>query len=190
MLEMLWCSTGSVKYLEKMQQIQGQDKIFLAMKINPNLCKMPVNNSIVYYSYSPAGTFELRTGSDSYFICSASQTSILLPVLQWGNLTPVFHIQPRVCGILYSSLINLITLHSDFGVYWRFIEYCINTLELWMWFELIPVSVNPNICIYCELWDTWCGCWLWFSDWSYMNRRLFPKLQFDSFSEVTLGYVF
>lgn len=40
---------GNVKYLEKMQQMQGQDKIFRAMKISPNLRKMPVNNSIVYY---------------------------------------------------------------------------------------------------------------------------------------------
>lgn len=41
--------TGNTKYLEKMQQLQGQGKIFLATKINPNLCKMHVNNSIVYY---------------------------------------------------------------------------------------------------------------------------------------------
>lgn len=41
--------TGNAKYLEKMQQMQGQGKIFLATKINPNLCEMHVNNSIVYY---------------------------------------------------------------------------------------------------------------------------------------------
>lgn len=41
--------TGNAKYLEKVLQMQGQGKIFLAKKINLNLCKMHVNNSIVYY---------------------------------------------------------------------------------------------------------------------------------------------
>lgn len=41
--------TGNTGRLEKMQQRQGQGKIFLATKINPKLCKMHVDISIVCY---------------------------------------------------------------------------------------------------------------------------------------------
>lgn len=52
-----WCSRCSsipeanrqCEIFGEMQQMQGQGKIFLVTKINPNLCNMHVNNSIVYY---------------------------------------------------------------------------------------------------------------------------------------------
>lgn len=44
-------------------------------------------------NYSPADTFELRTGSDSYFICVVLHHKLpsFCLLLQWGNLTLVFN---------------------------------------------------------------------------------------------------